>query len=169
MHGTWRAARRGTAILTLALATGCTSSPPAADDPAAVRATAAPGTYGAEVDPSLPEPTDVATDPPAPATTPDSAAVVVTYSGWTEATAQVEVGAYVSGLAESGGTCTLTLTSGSRSARSEVTGEPDAASTSCPAMAVDGDELSAGTWRAVVRYESASTSGESDPVEVVVP
>jgi hypothetical protein len=117
----------------------------------------------------LPEPTDVATDPPAPATTPDSAAVVVTYSGWTEATAQVEVGAYVSGLAESGGTCTLTLTSGSRSARSEVTGEPDAASTSCPAMAVDGDELSAGTWRAVVRYESASTSGESDPVEVVVP
>jgi hypothetical protein len=36
-------------------------------------------------------------------------------------------------------------------------------------MAVPGDELASGTWSAVVSYESETTSGQSDPAEVVVP
>jgi hypothetical protein len=81
----------------------------------------------------------------------------------------VEVGAYLAGVAESGGTCTLTLTGVAGTATAQVTAEPDAASTSCPTLAVPGAELSSGTWSAVVSYASPSTSGTSDPVDVVVP
>lgn len=174
-HG-WRATGAALALATLATTAACGSSPEeeaaaSSSAAAAAAATAAPGSYGSPVDPSLPNPSGVATDSPAPTASASaaSATVVVTYSGWTDADAAVEFGAYVAGLAESGGTCTLTLTSGSRSARAQVSGEPDAASTSCPGMAVPGDELASGTWTAVVSYESPSTSGESDPVEVVVP
>src|SRR3954449_4709954 len=178
-----RSARRATGLATalsaLVMTAACTSSPAPAQVAAAssssaaaalsAAAEAAPGTYGSPANPSLPNPTDVATDAPVPSPTADSAPVVITYSGWTNASVGVEVGAYVSGIAESGGSCTLTLTFGSRSASSRVAGEPDVSSTSCPNMAVAADELSAGTWSAVVSYESASTSGESDPVQVVVP
>jgi hypothetical protein len=146
---------------------------------ASAAATAKPGEYGSPVNPSLPNPTDVATD--APATTKAGASgagtsrsessvdVVVTYSGWDDTLAGVEVGAYAAGIAESGGTCTLTLTSGADSATASAQAEPDAASTSCPGLVVPGSELSSGSWTAVVSYESRGTHGQSDPVEVVVP
>ena len=183
MHDGWRVAGL-TAGLVMAAATAvCGSSagasavagPPSANSAssaASVAATAAPGTYGSPVDPSLPNPTDVATDTAAGATTtgPSGAAeVVVTYSGWTDATAAVEFGAYVAGVAESGGRCVLTLTSASESARAEVPAEAESASTSCPNMLIPGSELSPGSWQAVVSYESPSVSGASAPLEVVVP
>ncbi|MCZ2838574.1 hypothetical protein [Modestobacter sp. VKM Ac-2985] len=155
---------------------GCTS---ASDDVAAgtsaprsgtdAAATTAPGTYGVPVDPALPDPTDVATD--APVTTPpsDAVRVVVTYSGWTDTSAAVEFGAYVAGVVEAGGTCTLTLTAGSSSASATVEAQPDASSTSCPMMSIAGTELSSGTWQAAVEYESSGTSGQSKPVSVTVP
>src|SRR3954452_13545606 len=159
-HG-WRVAGLGAALTAVSLTTGCgpvardsaAASASSASAAASAAATAAPGTYGSPADPSLPNPTDVATDAPVPSPTADSAPVVITYSGWTNASVGVEVGAYVSGIAESGGSCTLTLTFGSRSASSRVAGEPDVSSTSCPNMAVAADELSAGTWSAVVSYE----------------
>jgi hypothetical protein len=95
--------------------------------------------------------------------------VVVTYSGWDDALAGVEVGAYAAGTAESGGTCTLTLTKGSDTASAEAPAEPDATSTSCPGLVVPGSKLSSGSWTAVVSYESRGTHGQSDPVKVVVP
>ena len=176
-HG-WRVGGTAAALAMLAMTAACGSSSDGSEAAAAsssvaaaasAGATAAPGSYGSPVDPSLPNPTGVATDSAAPTAATGSAAVVVTYSGWTDATVGVEVGAYVAGVAESGGTCTLSLTSGSRTARAEVSGEPDSSSTSCPNMAVEPDQLSSGTWSAVVSYESVTTSGESDPVEVVIP
>ena len=177
-HG-WRATGAAAALAALATTAACSSSvdpdeaaaasSSSAAAAASAAATAAPGSYGSPVNPSLPNPSGVATDSPAPTAGPESADVVVTYSGWTDADAAVEFGAYVAGVAENGGTCTLTLTTGSRSARAEVSGEPDASSTSCPTMAVPGDELASGTWSAVVSYQSSTTSGQSDPVEVVVP
>jgi len=150
---------------------------------AAATSSAADGTgvYGETQDPDAPEPTDVATDAPrpTPTATPSSSApgpapkaeadVVITYSGWIGDTSAVEVGAYVAGVAQTDGSCTLTLTSGGGSATAVVRGEPDAASTSCPTMSVPRAQLSPGAWTAVVRYESPSTAGQSDPVEVVVP
>ena len=176
-HG-WRATGVAAALAALATTAACGSSDPeeaaaasssSAAAAASAAATAAPGSYGSPVNPSLPNPTGVATDSPAPTAGPESADVVITYSGWIDSSVAVEVGAYVAGVAESGGTCTLTLTSGSRSSRAQVSGEPDASSTSCPTMAVPGDELASGPWSAVISYESATTSGQSDPVEVVVP
>jgi hypothetical protein len=205
-HG-WRVAGLGAALTAVSLTTGCgpfaqdsaAASASSASAAASAAATAAPGTYGSPADPSLPNPTDVATDPPvsaasstsaassAPSTSVASsaasspsasatatarvgtAAVITTYSGWVASPAGVEVGAYVAGVAESGGTCTLTLTSGAGSATAEVPAEPDAASTSCPTLTVPGSKLSSGTWSAVVTYESPSISGKSAPVTVVVP
>ena len=113
-----------------------------------------PGTYGAPVDPSLPNPTDVATDAPAPSTAAETVPVragagagpvPVPVPRWSSPTpagstapAGVEVGAYLAGLAETGGTCTLTLTGAAGTATAQVTAEPDAASTSCPTLAVPG-------------------------------
>jgi hypothetical protein len=146
---------------------------------ASAAATAKPGEYGSPVNPSLPNPTNVATDAPVTsqagasgAGTPGSRTsvdVVVTYSGWDDALAGVEVGAYAAGTAESGGTCTLTLTKGSDTASAEAPAEPDATSTSCPGLVVPGSKLSSGSWTAVVSYESRGTHGQSDPVKVVVP
>lgn len=173
-HGR-RAASLGAAVLTVMVATGCSSSSDAEDEAAAsssraaAAATAAPGTYGSPVDPSLPNPSDVATDAPVTAAPGTGVDVVVTYYGWDDALAGVEVGAYVAGTAETGGTCTLTLTSGSDSASASGAGEPDASSTSCLGLVVPGSELSSGTWSAVVSYESATAQGESNAVEVAVP
>ena len=179
-HG-WRLAVVATALTTTTLLAACGSgsgtvsaAESSAADAAAVSAaaTAAPGTYGAPVNPSLPNPTNVATDAPVATTSSASgatASVVVTYSGWVDSPAGVEVGAYVAGVAESGGTCTLTLTAGTHSVTAEVAGEPDAASTSCPNLTVPGAKLSSGTWRAVVSYDSPSVSGKSAPVSVDVP
>jgi hypothetical protein len=178
-HGR-RVAALGAAVLTVMTAVGCSSS--SDDDVDASSsgsssplnaATAAPGTYGSPVDPSLPNPTGVATDAPA-TSTPGSAGiaqveVVVTYSGWDDALGGVEVGAYVAGIAETGGTCTLTLTSVRNSATASTPGEPEASSTSCPGLVVPGSELSSGNWTAVVSYESPAAQGESDSVAVVVP
>lgn len=198
-HG-WRAIGLGAALLTMTTA-GCSSASGAgatggstprssAEAAASAAATAAPGTYGTPVDPSLPNPTDVATDAPvtpAPAdaeapgdpgspetVSPDAgsvdpATVVVTYSGWVDDSAAVELGAYVAGVVESDGTCSLTLTSGSATVTTQVTAEPDASSTSCPTMAVPGADLAPGNWQAVVAYESAGASGRAAPVTVAVP
>src|SRR4051794_16522139 len=176
-HGR-RVAGLATALTATTLLVACGSSSnsvspaerTAADEAAAASAaaTAAPGTYGAPVNPSLPNPTNVATDAPVAATTASAsggtAPVVVTYSGWVDSPAGVEVGAYVAGVAESGGTCTLTLTAGTRSVTAKVAGEPDSASTSCPNLTAPGAKLSSGTWSAVVSYASSSVSGKSAPV-----
>ena len=181
-HG-WQVAALGVAVAATAMTAGCeqpartagshqeaasdgTTSSPSAAQPAA---TSAPGTYGVPADPALPNPTDVATDSPVPAPPAQGADVVITYAGWTDATVGLEVGAYVTGVAESGGVCTLTLTSGSRTVSAQAAGEPDSSSTSCVNLSVPGRQLPSGTWTAVVSYVSSSTSGHSDSHVVVVP
>jgi hypothetical protein len=94
---------------------------------------------------------------------------MVTYSGWVDASSSVEVGAYVAGVVESGGTCTLTLTGPGATRTATVTGEADAGSTSCTTMAVPGAQLSTGSWTAVVDYRSADAGGTSSSVTVDVP
>ena len=111
MRQGWRVAGLGAACATVVLTTACGQSEPtraeasasaSASEAAAASAgaTAAPGTYGEPVDPSLPNPTGVATDPPAPSPsgTSGSVPVVVTYSGWVDDSAAVELGAYVAGV-----------------------------------------------------------------------
>ena len=123
------------------------------------------------------DPTEMATDSPvvpgpeAPgdAATGADVTVLITYADWDDASASVQAAAAVSGVIEDGGTCTLELSSGPDAASASGTGVADAASTSCGGLQVARADLGSGTWQAVVRYSSATSSGTSDPTEVVVP
>jgi hypothetical protein len=159
----------GAIILTLAAAAACTSSPTKSEGAAASRSTAAPGTYGVDVDPSIPDPTDVATDAPASLGHTRHGTLLVSYSGWNNDTESVEIGSYLPAVVEGDGTCTLTLTRGDDKATASGPGTPDASSTSCSGLAVPGSDLSSGTWTAVVTYESSSSSASSEPLDLDVP
>jgi len=130
------------------------------------------GVYGAPVDPSAANPTDVATDAPVPTSAPaedGEVPVRLSYSGYNTVTSEVEVDGYVPGVAESDGTCTLTLAKDGTSVTATVPGTENVHDTDCGGAAVSRDDLSPGTWRAVLAYESDAVHGASDPVEVVVP
>jgi hypothetical protein len=114
------------------------------------------------------EPTQPGTDPVAPAPGIATVDVVTTYAGWNATSGAVEVGAYAAAV-EAGATCTLTLTQGGASVTAEGPATPDVSTTACGDLAVTRDSLAAGTWQAVVRYESVTSSGVSAPVTVEVP
>jgi hypothetical protein len=150
-------------------------------DPAAAPTTEAPDEGGDPVPTLEPErtggvpvpttpPSEVATDTPAP--TEDAGAEVspqLTYYGWDAAAGGVEAGGIVMGIVESGGTCTLTLTKGSTAVDVSADAVDNVSSTSCPAMTVSGDRLQSGTWQATLSYESGTSRGTGDAVEVQVP
>lgn len=148
----------------------CTSS--GTDSDAArisAAATAPPGEYGSPVDPSLPMPSDVATDAPVSVGPAEDGRLFVTYSGWNSQAGAVEIGSYLPTAVEDDGTCTLTLTQGATSVTASVPGTPNVTSTSCGGLSIPGSEVSSGTWVAVVTYESPTSSGSSDAIEVQVP
>ncbi|MGY1794123.1 hypothetical protein ACI796_09090 [Geodermatophilus sp. SYSU D00525] len=174
-------ARRGavgglaiTAVTALALA-ACSSG--AAEDTASATGDASAtssaaggdGATGGSAPATSAEPTDVATDPPLEAPEGGDVTVVLTYADWDQGVPGVTVGAYVEAVAESGGTCTLTLEGQGRTASARVPGEREPGSTSCPGLTVPGEELASGTWTATVTYESDEYSGTSEPLDVVVP
>jgi hypothetical protein len=80
----------------------------------------------------------------------------------------VEVGAYVQGVYEAGGTCTLTLTNGSASVSSTRTASKGATTTECGVMVIERSRLGTGTWSAKVAYASSTSSGVSSPVNIEV-
>lgn len=94
--------------------------------------------------------------------------VVVNYSGWDAAAARVEVRGYVGGVVEEGGTCALTLTKDGVTATGQKPATPDASTTNCGRLTIPGDQLSPGTWQAVLSYRSADHTGSSDPVAIEV-
>lgn len=113
----------------------------------------------------LPVGAPVATDTP-PSRRTD---VVLSFAGFDKATASVEAGGYLSPVVESGGTCTLALTQGSRTVTAEAPARADASTTSCGGLAVPRAHLAPGTWTAVLLYASKTTTGKSDPMPVAVP
>ncbi|GEK21662.1 hypothetical protein [Cellulomonas xylanilytica] len=178
-----RAVRLVVPLLVLGGLAACTPGSPTSSTPTPSASTARPSagattsgptstpttgpTDGAP--PASPEPTDAA---PAPAPAPDDlteVTVTISYAGWVADAGRVEVGAYVDGVIEGTGTCTLTLKRSGRSVSETVPATADASSTSCGAVAVDGAQLSSGTWSAVVDYDSPTSVGSSAPTEVVVP
>jgi hypothetical protein len=140
----------------------------AADGSAARTPAPSASPSGRTAEASIPPVDEVAVDPPAE-TAGGNVGVVLSYVGWEQSSDAVEAGGFVSGVVEGGGTCRLTLTRGERSAVAETQGEADASTTVCGAIVVPGQELSEGTWKAVLSYESATASGVSAPVDVEVP
>jgi len=116
-----------------------------------------------------PEPTYVATDPPTPTPSGAAADVLITWTTWNAAGHQLELGALVQAVSESGGTCTVTLTKDGHSVTASAPAEADVSSTGCLGLTVSGDKLSSGSWKAAVSYSSAKRRGTSDPVQVNIP
>ena len=144
-----------------------TTEAPATGEPVA---TLEPERTGGSPIPTEPAPEDVATDSPVP-TRPAGAEVTpqLTYYGWVDDIGAVEAGGIVLDVVESGGTCTLTLRQGSSEVDVSAEAVDNVTSTSCPAMTVPGDRLQPGTWLATLSYESDTSRGAGDAVEVDVP
>lgn len=142
-----------------------TRTPPDASDGAGPT-TAPPSTQEPDETPALGEDAEPEPVPAAPGAI--GVDVLVTYAEWNAADSVVEVGAYVAAV-ENAGTCTLTLTSAGRTATATMSALPDAATMSCGGLVVPRAQLAAGTWSAVVGYASATSTGTSPAVEVVVP
>ena len=113
-------------------------------------------------------PTSVAVDPTV-SREAGQVSVTLTRARWDAGTSSVRAAGFVGGVIESDGTCTLTLSRGSEARTAEAAGAADATTTTCAGLAVPGDQLSAGTWTAVLSYDSADSSGSSQPLTVTVP
>lgn len=182
MRTTWRATCLGLMVLG-PLLTACGGDDDAAPEAAATSSAAeGTGVYGQPTDPDAGEPTEVATDTPAtptsaaaPSSSPSSSSSAarvtprLTYFGWNADIRAVEAGGLVPSIVESGGRCTLTLTSGGSTAGATSEAVDNVSSTSCSEMVVPGDRLSPGTWQAVLTYESDTAAGASEPVDIEVP
>ena len=145
---------------------GAAASPTvSAEDIRAAEKSAAAASAAATPDPMSGQ--IVATDEPVVVDTRE-APVAITFYGWDPETQQAQAGGYVAGVVENGGTCTLTLTKGGATAVGTSEAQADASTTVCGAVVVPGDQLSSGTWQAVLTYRSAQHVGTSGPVEVEV-
>lgn len=96
-------------------------------------------------------------------------AVSLSYTGYDAAAGAVVAGGYADGVVEEDATCTLVLRRGGVELYDESLGTPNVTTTDCGELRVGGDELTSGTWEAVVTYTSDSSVGESAVGEVVVP
>lgn len=149
-------------------ATSTATAPPRFSTPTP----SAPAALPVEPGPNQP----VATDP-TPSTVPTAGSsggtarvqVVITYADANPDGGGIEVDGFVPGVVESNGRCTLRLTNGQRSAEVSGDAQPNASTTSCGALVVPADQVSAGTWGAVLSYASATSAGSSSLVDVVVP
>ena len=170
-HGT-TAGAPGTGATTSSPTVDGTPTPtPSPTETTAVGVQATPTPTGAAPTPTPTSPgvASPTARPTGPAVPVKKVTVTVSYSGWMADAAQVEVGAYVEGVIEKTGTCTLTLTRSGRSVTATNPGAADATSTTCGALAIPGTKLSSGTWSAVVSYASPTSAGASTPTEVKVP
>lgn len=143
---------------------------------------AATSTVSAATDPTaaVPAPTEtVASDTPVPLATPvvtsaptggtDTRTVVVpaiTTKDWDAAAKALDVSAIVPGVVEGGGTCTVTVSTGSTTRTATSTGVAAGSYTGCPAVAIH--DLTAGSWQVRVHYSSADSAGSSTPATVAV-
>lgn len=105
-----------------------------------------------------------ATNPSAPAGA-KAVKPTITYAG--QYGNQAEVGAYVSGIFEDGGTCQAIFQKGSQKFTKQVTAVRGANSVDCPVMSAAISEFKEkGSWTVSVSYSSANASGQSDPRQI---
>lgn len=76
---------------------------------------------------------------------------------------QDQISAYVPGVFEDGGTCTATLTKGSKTVTKTSEGFKNVSYTSCAPINVSGSFPEKGTWSVVVIYKSSAAEGTSKP------
>lgn len=184
--------RRGATVLAAAAALALTVSACSSSSPSAAPAetvTVGPASSSAPASPSAVvtdssvgattpagTPTGVSSAPttatptPTPTSTPMQKVVDVqiTRGGWSASTRTVSVAAIVPGVLVDAATCTLRLSRGGVTRAVTRTARSDASSMQCGTLAVAGSQVSAGAWRAVVSFASATAVGTSDPLTITV-
>jgi hypothetical protein len=165
----------GAAVLIAAATTALTSCSSTGSAPGGAESSASVPVQAPPSDSATPVPS-VASDTPAPAVTPvatpvasaaptasgDARAKVVpfiTTADWDAGARALDVSAIVPGVVESGGTCTITVTSGATVRTATSDGVGASSYTGCEAVAVKG--LAAGTWQVRVAYASEKSAGTS--------
>lgn len=104
---------------------------------------------------------NAATQPPPPAGTKKNVTPNISFAEQNGST--IEVGSFVSGIFENGGTCTAKFSRGSLSVAKTVAATPEGNSVYCPLFSVPTSEFSQkGEWSVVVSYSSAAASGSSE-------
>lgn len=135
-----------------------TSSGPVIDpsvpsaSPTQTIASASPGPTAASTVQATPSPSSVA----------DGRTAVVpfiTTADWDSSAKALDVSAIVPNIIETGGTCTVQLSSGATSRTVTSSGVGASSYTGCEAVTVKG--LTAGSWQVRVRYSSAKSVGAS--------
>lgn len=92
---------------------------------------------------------------------------VISYAGVYDGS--VQVGSYVPGVFENGGTCTATFTNGSKTVVKTTQGTTNSNSVSCPAITAQPSEFTPkGSWNVVVSYDSATATGSSSQTSIQI-
>lgn len=93
---------------------------------------------------------------------------IISFWGQSQTSGAVEVGAFVSGVFEGGGKCTLNLSKDSQEATAATNATKDATTTTCGTISIARNSLSAGKWKATVKYVSDSSEGSSEGIYIEV-
>lgn len=91
--------------------------------------------------------------------------------GITSATKQsddIEIRAFVAGAIEGDGTCTATVTNGSKSVTGSSEAFIDVSTTQCEPIEIPQSRLGAGVWRITVQYQSSTHEGTSASMEITL-
>ena len=119
---------------------------------------------------ALPTPTQSASATPTPSITPVQAAKVQLMNVNVDATAGVvDVVAQITNVSEDGGTCTLSVASGSTSKQQTVKAESNVDTTQCFPMEVSLAGLASGTGTVTVTYKSSGYVGSSLSQAITIP
>jgi hypothetical protein len=89
--------------------------------------------------------------------------VLLTSAGITNNT--VRASGMVTNIVEEGGECTYTFTNGSSTVSKKSNTLTNPTSTTCEAVTFSPDELSSGTWKVVLNYNSTNATGTSNTKE----
>lgn len=140
------------------LAHSATTAPGASQSPT-------PSSAPAVATPTVPPVSAAAS--PATAKPKDVVNVIVTISDWNGTNQVAEVAGYAN-VIEADGTCTLTMTRDKTTVTTVRSASSDASTTSCGMLSIAGSRLTAGSWNAVLSYESATSHGASTPISIEV-
>lgn len=95
-----------------------------------------------------------------------NASVVLTNTG--ETNGEVSASGFVSNVVEESGTCKYIFTKGDATVEKTSTTLPNANSTTCKTVHFDKSELGVGVWKTALEYNSSTSSGRSNELEVTI-
>lgn len=114
-------------------------------------------------------PSTVPSESSSPTPTKDLNPATVSFIDYGTDSSSIYVIAEITNVAENGGQCTLTFTSGSTTKTLAVKAEENASSTQCYPIYLPLTGLPKGVAKITVSYESPEYRGVSDSAEVTVP